>query len=271
MKILFIGCGNMGSAIVKGMITSQHFEQSDVDVLLPSDSPHVELVQKELGLKIHFDTFPVDHVFDMILFAVKPQTLAEVLPEYKEYQIPSSTLIASIAAGKSIHFFENSFPNNPIIRIMPNINVLVNYGATGAVHNTRCTEEHMRLIESIFSTIGTFHWLAKEDDIDTIIALSGSSPAYYFLFTEYLVKCAIAKGIDPATALDMALATFIGCAKNLEHSGKSLEELRAAVTSHKGTTQAALDAFNESDALSGLIGKAFDAAIKRSQELAHSN
>ena len=263
MKILFIGCGNMGIAIVRGMLRSGYFSSSDIEVVLPSDSPHHSIVADELKLTIH-EEFPSDMQWDAILFAVKPQVLPAILSHYQNAD--QKTLIISIAAGKSIGFFEKFFPHNPIIRVMPNINLLVERGASAAVGNTIASKSHFELVEHIFAKAGYFTVLKDEKLIDVVVATSGSSPAYYFLFTELLAQLATEHGLPSEVALKLAEEAFIGSALNKAGSTHSLEDLRAMVTSEKGTAYEALQKFKESDNLYKLLKSAFEAAIRRSQE-----
>ena len=257
----------MGGAIAQGMLSLGGFDASQIEVLLPSSSTNIEEVKRALGVKIHLDSFPKDSHFDAILFAVKPQTLSEILESYRAYNIPASTLIISIAAGKTLRFFEQVFSANPVVRLMPNINILLNQGVTGAISNQHCTATHKALVEQMIGKISYLHWFDNEDAIDDIIPLSGSSPAYFFLFTEYLIKFATEKGIPQDVAKDMAVNTLLGSAEMIKSSGKSLSALRESVTSHKGATQASLDVFYENDALYTLMSRAMDAAVKRSKEL----
>ena len=264
MKILFVGCGNMGIAIVRGMLHYQYFSPADIEVVLPSDSPHHSIVADELKLKIHKD-FPSSIKWDAIVFAVKPQILPSILSSYQGAD--QKTLIISIAAGKSIGFFEKFFPHNPIIRVMPNINLLVERGASAAVGNKAASKPYFELVEHIFAKAGYFTILEDEKLIDVVVATSGSSPAYYFLFTELLAQLATEHGLPHAVALKLAEEAFIGSALNKAGSHHSLAELRAMVTSEKGTTYEALQKFKESDSLYKLLKSAFEAAIRRSQEL----
>lgn len=265
-KVLFIGCGNMGTAIAKAMRSSDYFRDAHIEAVIPSNSQHLEQIRNELKLQIYIDTPPQQLDIDLVIFAVKPQTLPEIMPIYQK-SLPSSALLLSIAAGKTISFFEHYFPNHAIIRTMPNINLQVGYGATAGFANNKCTDEHKILAEKIFASVGVFEWLEREDLINQIIAVSGSSPAYFLQFLEYLVECGIEQGLSSETSYNMALEAFIGTAHTLEKTKIAPSELRKMITSHKGTTQAALDALNEDDALKALISKACNAAIKRSQEL----
>ncbi len=264
MKILFVGCGNMGSAIARSMLQSGLFVHKDIEVVLPTGSSHRSMVEEQLKLKVH-DEYPNKVKWDAILFAVKPRAMSEVLSNYLDTD--ARTLIISIAAGKSIKFFEKFFPNNPIIRVMPNINLLVGRGASAAACNVKATDTHIDMVRRIFEKAGYLAILQDEKLIDVVVATSGSSPAYYFLFTELLAKIAVESGLPKDIALKLAEEAFIGSALTRDITNKPLESLRAMVTSSKGTTYEALQKFTEDDNLYKLLKSAFTAAIKRSQEL----
>lgn len=256
----------MGSAIVRGMLDSGKFKADDIQVVLPSHSPHYEMVRSELKLKV-WEEYPKDREFDVLLFGVKPQVLPEILSHYAEIIKSKKALILSIAAGKTMHFFQKFFPQNPIIRVMPNINVAVKHGATAGVANGFATDAQKEFVSKVFSTLGYFTWVNEEKLIDVVIGVSGSSPAYYFLFTEYLASIAEQRGLHRDQALKLAEAAFIGSAIMKEQTGQSLEELRAMVTSHKGTTFEAISEFEKNNALRHVMLNAFDAAVRRSKEL----
>jgi pyrroline-5-carboxylate reductase len=266
MKVLFVGCGNMGSAIARSMLHSELFTKDDISVILPEDSPHRAFVTSELGVKL-FNQYPVGYKFDAILLAIKPQAMSGVLPIYQNALLGQKPLIISIAAGKSIVFLQKFFSGYPIVRVMPNINVIAERGAAAAVANKEVSKEQLELVEKIFSKSGFFTWLEEEGLIDVVVATSGSSPAYYFLFTELLAQIAAEQGLPKDIALRLAEESFIGSAFTKANSPLQLAQLRAMVTSEKGTTQAALQKFTDDDALYKIIKTAFAAAIKRSQEL----
>lgn len=264
MKILFIGCGNMGCVIVKSMV--KHFADYHIDVLLPSNSKSIEYVTNELKLKVYHE-YPTAATYDIIFLAIKPQTLLEILPALSQVT-PLSTVIVSIAAGKTVQFFERYFPHNPIIRTMPNINISVGHGATAAFANKLARDVHISTVDAIFTASGCAVWVTKESDIDVITAVSGSSPAYYFLFTEYLAQFGIKHGLAPDVAFKLAEESLIGTALTKLNSEETLTALRQKITSPNGTTQAALEAFQQDDALYDVTSGALTAAIKRARELA---
>lgn len=254
----------MGGAIARCMLHSGYFAPADIEVVLPHNSPHYRMVADDLKLKIH-EEYPINMSWGAILLAVKPQIMPEILPSYSK--VDKETLIISIAAGKSIGFFEKFFPHNPIVRVMPNINLLVERGASAGVGNTKVQKSHLELVEHIFAKAGYFTMLKDEKLIDVVVATSGSSPAYYFLFTELLAKLGEEHGLPHDIALKLAEEAFIGSALTKAGNAQSLGELRAMVTSAKGTTYEALQQFNEGDQLYKILKKAFEAAIRRSQEL----
>lgn len=256
----------MGSAIVHGMLDSGKFKADNIQVVLPKDSPHYDMVKSDLGLKV-WEEYPQEHEFDVILFGVKPQILPEILPHYGEIITNQNALIISIAAGKTLSYFEHFLPNHPVVRVMPNINVTVKEGATAGIKNSLVTDSQAKVVSDIFETLGYFMWLESEDLMDVVVAVSGSSPAYYFLFTEYLASLAEARGMNHEDALKLAEASFVGSAIMKKQSGKSLQDLRAMVTSHKGTTFEAITEFEKDQKLYKTIEASFDAAIRRSKEL----
>lgn len=266
MKVLFIGCGNMGLAIAKGMLNSSNFTSNDIDVILPHNSKSTIHIISELGVNV-FHEYPANQDYDMVIFAVKPITLASILPYYQDHIKTTSTVITSIAAGKRISFFEKFFPNHPIVRIMPNVNVQVMNGISGIYSNNKVTEVNKQAVNRIYETLGYVVWVDNEDIIDVIIGIAASSPAYVFQFMEHLAKCGIEAGLDEGIAFKIAEQVLIGSAEMLHKTGKSLQELRTMITSPNGTTLAALNEFNKEDKLYNLINSAVKAAIKRSKEL----
>lgn len=255
----------MGSSIVDGMLKSKRFEANQLKVILPSHSPDSQKVQNLFKVQV-FSEIPPSIVPSAILFAVKPQTFPEIISYYSNALSPE-TLIISIAAGKSISYFKKYFPNNKIVRTMPNLNAMVGYGSTVGVASDELSDIQVQLVENIFTSVGSFTWVKDENLIDPVTAISGSGPAYYYLFTELLETAALELGLPAELAQKLARETFIGSAHTLEKSDQKVAELRKAVTSPGGTTEAALKTFSDKNALSELIKKATKAAADRGREL----
>ncbi|MFI4984168.1 MAG: pyrroline-5-carboxylate reductase [Rickettsiales bacterium] len=263
MPLFFVGCGHMGGSIVDGMLKSKRFETEQIKVILPFHSPDSKKVQTRYNIQV-FSEIPKAVVPRAVIFAVKPQTFPEIIPYYSSV-LPKSTLIISIAAGKSISFFKKHFPKNKIVRTMPNLNAMVGYGSAVGVTQDELDSSQRQLVENIFGSVGSFSWVDDESLIDAVTAISGSGPAYYFLFTELLEKAAIGLGLPAGLAKNLARETFIGSAHTLENSDQAVADLRAAVTSKGGTTEAAMEVLSEP--LKILIEKATIAATKRGKDL----
>ncbi len=266
MQIFLIGCGNMGSAIVSGMLRSKNFQVEQITAVLPLHSFDYTKVSESLQIKV-IDNFPENTQADVLIFAVKPQILSEILPEYQK-KISQDTLIVSICAGKTIKYFSDYFPHNKIIRTMPNLNAMALKGSTVGIANTEISEIQKSTVEKIFRSIGSYTWIEDERIIDPVTAISGSGPAYYFLFTELLAIAGEKLGLPKQLAEQLARETFVGSGAILASGNKTPKELREAVTSPKGTTEAALDIFNSDHVLQKIIEDATHAASNRAKELA---
>jgi pyrroline-5-carboxylate reductase len=268
MSILFVGCGNMGGALVSGMLQSGLFSKDNISTAIPENSPDIEKIKAAYNIKI-YHSFPESEKVSAIVFAVKPQILDEVIKNYQAATKSKDTIIISIVAGKQIRYFSKYFPKNKIIRTMPNLNAAVKLGSTVGISNTSLTKSEQNLVENIFKNIGSFYWIDNEEQIDAVTAISGSGPAYYFLFTELLAKSAEDLGLPRDLAINLAIETLHGSGAMAQHNRHiSLEELRESVTSKGGTTFAALTEFNKDNRLKNIISEATKAAANRAKELA---
>jgi pyrroline-5-carboxylate reductase len=177
-------------------------------------------------------------------------------------------VVISIAAGIRLAALESwCGAGVPVVRAMPNRPALVGAGATGLFAPASVAAEHREVAERVMQAVGEVIWVAAEDDLDVVTALSGSGPAYFFLLAELLTQGAIDLGLAPEAARRLAIATLHG-AGQLAHSGDGdLARMRAEVTSKGGTTEAAVKAFEAAD-LRGSVARALEAAMRRSRELA---
>lgn len=212
------------------------------------------------------DTLPVK-TFNIIVLAVKPQVMDETLAEIASRV--SSSLYISIAAGKSLKYFEEKLPpQQAVIRMMPNTPAMVGKGMTVAVANNFCQPNHKLIAKTLFETSGAFEWANSEDIMDAVTAISGSGPAYVFLLIEVMTKAGISLGLSPDLAEKLARQTVIGSAALAEHSPDiSALTLRQNVTSPGGTTAAALEILMTEPGFQQLMNKAVAAAAERSKEL----
>lgn len=266
MQIFLIGCGNMGCAIVSGMLRSNNFKADQITAVLPRHSVDFSKVSQTLQINV-IDNIPKNAKADIVVFAVKPQILNEILPLYQN-TISESTLLVSICAGKTLKYFSQYFPKNKIVRTMPNLNAIAGLGSTVGISNTKLSIEQNDAVEKIFRSIGSFTWIDDEKLIDPVTAISGSGPAYYFLFTELIAQAGEKLGLPKKLAEQLAQETFIGAGAILASGNKTPKEFREAVTSPKGTTAAALDTFNSDAQLQKIIEAATQAATDRAKDLA---
>ena len=209
---------------------------------------------------------PGDLQARVVVIAVKPQIIAGILPGLRPLFGPG-TIALSIAAGTTLANLAAGLGPVAIVRTMPNTPAQVGRGITAAVANGRVTEAGAELVAALLEAVGDLIWVEDETLIDSVTAVSGSGPAYVFLFAECLADAAIAAGLSPEHAGRLARATIVGAGELLRRSDLSAEQLRKNVTSPNGTTAAALAVLMAEDGLAPLVKKAVAAARKRSEEL----
>ena len=263
-KIAFIGAGRMATAIVKGLIQNKVYEPGEIVCIAGNDDTGT-ILANESGITAADSLLSYIPEVETIVLACKPQQLEQI--DSSILKESSHITLISILAGTPINRLSQSFPKvKNIIRSMPNTPGQIGCGSTAyASLNTLKTEE-LELIEGILSALGTVHPV-EESQIDAITALSGSGPAYVFEFISALINAGIEAGLEANLAKTLATETVLGSAKLLKGSESSAEELRNAVTSPGGTTEAALDTLSEKD-FRALIQSAVLSAKKRSEELA---
>ena len=264
MKTLaFIGAGRMATAIVQGLLQRNLYQPTDI-YCCSGDDDTGKILSDLTG--IHYCANPADFPAetDLIVLACKPQQLDDLDPVIQKFS-EGKTLL-SILAGTPIEKLRNAFSNaSQIIRTMPNTPGSIGAGITAYSPENPLSTEETQTIEAILGTLG--HILhVPEEQIDAITAISGSGPAYFFQFTNTLAEAAVQLGLNEEQAQLLATQTFIGSAKLLEQSGQTPTELRNAVTSPGGTTQAALESFQK-DQLPHIVANAAKAARNRSIEL----
>lgn len=261
----FIGGGQMGEALIRGLIQSELYAKDDICVAEPNQERR-DYMASTYGIKGYENSNALWENCATIILAVKPQIMAIVLAASKDLASPEH-LIISIAAGLPISFYEKGLERDDckIIRVMPNTPALVLEGASGLCGNTNVSQEELQRAETIFNKIGKAVIL-QESAIDAVTGLSGSGPAYVFTFAEAMIDAGIEQGLPRPTAETLALQTLLGSVKLLMESGKHPAELRAMVTSPGGTTIAAQHVLERSG-FKGIIMDAVAAAVNRSKEL----
>ncbi len=264
----FIGGGQMGEALIRGLIQSKLYAETDIFVAEPSQDRR-EYMIATYGINGHNNSDAIWKNSNTVLLAVKPQIMGIVLEASKDLVTPEH-LIISIAAGLPISFYEEGLDSDTckIIRVMPNTPALVLEAASGISGNANVSQQEMQDAEEIFNKIGKAVVL-PESSIDAVTGLSGSGPAYVFTFAEALIDAGIEQGLPRPTAEKLALQTLLGSVKLLMESGKHPAELRAMVTSPGGTTIAAQHVLERSG-FKGIVMDAVAAAVTRSKELGKS-
>ncbi len=264
-RLAIIGAGAMGSALVRGLIQS---EKLKADQIVASDIDEERLKQLQpFGVQTTNDNKLAVQQSDVALLCVKPQVMDEVLAEISPAVDPKKHCVISIAAGIPISRLESALPEGtPVVRVMPNTPAQVLAGASAIALGTNATELHRQIAHEIFSAVGLVIDV-PEKLIDAVTALSGSGPAYVFVFAEALADAGVNLGLPRAVALKLAAQTLLGAAKMLLETGKHPAELKDMVTSPGGTTIAALSVL-ERKAFRGAIIEAVAVAHQRAKELA---
>ena len=263
-SIGFIGGGNMARSIIGGLIAD-----TSLNLSIQVSDHSKETLEK---LKTDFSIIPassnqalVDQC-DVIVLSVKPQVMKSVLTELDASN--SKAVYLSIAAGLKINSLTKWLGSDvAVIRSMPNTPALVQAGATGLYANKLVSSEQKDFADIIMKAIGIALWIDSEDLLDSVTALSGSGPAYYFLVMEAMQAAAETLGLDAKTARQLTEQTALGAAKLASQSDEELSTLRQRVTSPGGTTERAIDTLMENQ-LPKIFGKAMQAAYDRSKELA---
>lgn len=263
-KLGIIGAGAMGQAIAKGLAAAGLYGSKEIALFDLRKEVLDALKAHEFSTSETLDHLVSDIVADgVLLIAVKPQNIDDLLKEIR--QLRKDVIIVSICAGTKITKFEEFFPENPIIRVMPNTPAQIAKGASVLAPNSKCSSEQVESIRRIFSSLGLAIVL-DEDKLDAVTALSGSGPAYAFLLIEAMGDAGMKLGLDEASSRMLARETVYGAACLVVESGKTARELRAQVSSPNGTTQAAIESF-EANNFKDIVYQALKAACDRSKEL----
>ena len=262
----FIGAGNMAYALIKGLLNNG-FDANQINI---SDPNEELLLNRESELKVttYSDNTSLLSNSDIIFFAVKPQVLSSVCLELKGV-VKSKHLFVSIVAGiRSSDINRWLGGNFALIRTMPNTPALFQSGVTGLFANEVVDNEQKSLVESILSSVGECFWVNEEKLIDAITAISGSGPAYFFLLMESMKQAGMALGLDEETANSLSIQTAYGASLMANKTGKDSRTLRTEVTSPNGTTQSAIESFQDQN-FEGIVANATRAAYDRARELSN--
>jgi len=255
----------MASSLISGLIASGHApEQIWVSDINPDT---LTALKQDLNVNTSANNDDVINAVDVVVLAVKPQTLSAVAQSIAARVQQKQSLVVSIAAGINQNSLSRWLGNDTaIVRCMPNTPALVLTGATALHANDKVTGEQRDLAENILRAVGIALWVEDEAELDAVTAVSGSGPAYYFLLMEAMEKAALELGLNQETARLLVQQTALGAAKIALESAESPEQLRRRVTSPGGTTQQAIETF-EHGGFTELVSKALHAARDRSIEM----
>ncbi len=263
MKIVFIGGGNMASAIVGGLLR-QGYRPSEIGIIEVLEDARQRLAE-QFSVQVFSEISPAILSASMLVFAVKPQQLGDIASALAGRL--SNQLVISIAAGicaTDLSRWLGGYQN--IVRVMPNTPALVQAGVAGLFALPQVTTADRERTEQVMRAVGEIIWVDNEEAIDAVTAVSGSGPAYVFYFIEALERAARELGLDPSAARTLSLHTFSGAAKLALNSKDSAAVLRARVTSKGGTTERALLALAQSNVADHFVDAVKQAAV-RSREL----
>lgn len=261
-NIGFIGGGKMACAIMQGIINSGYCSKSNIYVSDKNETA-LEYLKNSFGVNTSQNNQEVVNKADIILFAVKPFVLCDVLKEIKPY-LKENQLILSIAAGISISTIESFAGKVPVVRIMPNTPALVNEGMSAVCKGTFANENHIKIASDIFKSVGKVIE-SEEKYIDIITAISGSGPAFYYYIIDEIAKAGEKLGLDYETCLKLSAQTAFGSAKMVMNSGINPQQLIINVTTPGGCTAVGNDILKEnkiSDILFDTIEKTAQKAFE---------
>ena len=262
--ILLIGCGRMGSALLKGWLAGG---VKAITVVEPKPSAELQKLTKAKKIALFAAPSQVKGKPSVCVVAIKPQILKGEAPTLAGFAAAGALMI-SIAAGTSVAAMTKAWGKKArMIRAMPNTPGAVGAGITGIFAAKGVTQADRKKAVALLSALGATEWVAKEKLIDSVTAISGSGPAYLFLFAEALTEAGVAEGLTRKQAEKFARATVSGAGALLSADMTSASKLRENVTSPGGTTAAALAVFMADDALVSLVKRAARAAAKRAAEL----
>lgn len=265
--IAFIGGGNMAASLIAGLVANGHRPEK----LIVSDpnGNTLDMLASRYGITKAVSNGAAVEQARVVVLAVKPQVMSELAQSLATAVQAARPLVISIAAGVRVGSLKAWLGDGvALVRTMPNTPAMVQTGATALFASSGVSEAQANLAESIMRAVGLIQWVGEESMLDTVTALSGSGPAYFFLVMEILEQAATELGLPKETARLLTLQTALGAARMALESEDSTAELRRKVTSPGGTTEQAINTL-EQGALRDLFGEALRAARRRSEELSN--
>ena len=269
-KILLVGCGHMGTALVNSWLNLNSYSFTVVDPF-----NFKKLKNKFNNKKIDIlNKAPIQkeiNKFDIIIFAVKPQIADKVLSEYKDYEFKKNSIISSIIAGKKIIFFQKRLKNaNQFVRIMPNMPALIRNGISCFVSTNNLSNKNKKTINQLFLKVGKTLWLNNESQIDKATAVSGSGPGYVYALINSFEKAAKKLGFSKKQSRELVLTTILGSIYLMQETKKEPHDLEKSIAVKGGTTEAGLKNLKKNN-IDKIIYKTYMSAYKKAKILGKKN
>jgi pyrroline-5-carboxylate reductase len=265
-KLCFIGAGNMTRSITSGLVKSG-YTPSLIHATNPS-TEKLDALQHDLNIKVSQDNLAAAKDADVIILSVKPHFMQAVCEQLSVLDL-TDKLIITIAAGITASRYQDYFAQEiTLIRAMPNTPTQIGVGMTGLFADGKISQDQKSICEQLMLSGGKVLWVDTEAELNQVIALAGSSPAYFFLFMEAMLDTAKESGMDETKARQLVQQAALGAAQMvIQNPQLSTAQLRENVTSKGGTTAQAINAF-ESGNIRGLVKQAMDDCVARAQEMA---
>ena len=265
-KVLLIGCGHMGSALLSAWVNLKSYSISVVD---PINYNKIQKKYSKIKIEVFEKTPNQNQIkkFDIIIFAVKPQITKQVISEYQDFKFKKNSVIGSIVAGKKISFFKNNIKNAiQIVRVMPNMPALIGQGVSCLVSNKDFSKRNKKIIEELFLKVGSIIWLLNEREIDMATAISGSGPGYIFTLIHEFENASQQIGFSKKISREMVLSTLIGSLNLIKKTNEEPLALANSIAVKGGTTEAGIKVLKKYNT-NKIIYKTFLAAYKRATKL----
>ena len=265
LRLGFIGAGNMARSLIGGLLAAGH--PGDRIIAADPDPGQLAAAAALGAIATTPANAAVADAADIIVLAIKPQVMSAVCRALRPHLSADRHLLISIAAGIRLQAMDRWLGARPIVRCMPNTPALLRAGITALAGNRQVAPGQLATAAAVLGAVGKTAVLDSEDQLDAVTAISGSGPAYFFLFTEALIDAGIGQGLAPELARALAVETALGAARMALTTSSSLPDMRRSVTSPNGTTEAAIAVF-EAGGLRPLVERAANAARDRSIALA---
>lgn len=266
-QLTFIGAGNMSGAIIAGLLDSGYGAEN-ITATSP-DQPMLDKVASDFSIHTTRNNREAVQAADVVVLAVKPQIIQLVCEDLSATLSAreQKPLVISLAAGISVTALSRWLGAEvPVIRSMPNTPALIGCGATGLYAGRDVSEQHQGLAQALLESVGLVQWVDDESLLDVVTAVSGSAPAYFFMVFEAMQAEAEAMGLPADVARSLILQTGLGAARMAQSSSEPVDELRRRVMSPNGTTERAVQRFQQ-DGLEALVAQAMRACVDRAREM----